>query len=822
MRSSSLHLVAKSLELKGLKITGRSPLFLGILFSLLILFSAACGKHKAQVKTPRTTAGPSSSAKRTEPAGQRPRPVPVKPPVQQNAPPAAAVRSPAALPDLGISPGPSIRIGLTTAKEIRVSSKNSYYLQEKIPESTRQLVQGEIQVRVEQEVEEASNAYQIQVASLTRLEAAEELRKKLAEQFSLPAALRENSASGVYQVRIGDFSKKEEAQAFLKTAIEAGYRDAFVVKESLSSGGGGMTLALRGPQKLFRVSKAGYLLLPSSSKDLLFLDGKPYRGFFDLSLNPNSRITVVNQLGMEEYLLGVVPSEISPSYYPEFAALAAQSIAARTYALRNMGKYRSEGYDLTADTRSQAYNGAAAERDATDEAVRQTYGLAIYYQDKLIDAMYMSTCGGRTEDFSNVFDAPPVPYLKSVICAVENDPEANGAAILEGSHELQQIVQADDGSLANRNLELARILGIIEPNATISVEFLASQAEDGELARWVRNTRKVAPKMLTGEPSGAADLSTRAGFLRYAAESLFGAGEIKRRISAADAQYYMSNVKDGGAISGAARFALAYLMQRGLWRPSLDNTVRPDAPILRSEALYLLLRWVESISPGILRKGSYIGPGSAASGESTLNAIAVKGGNRTQQFRLSQELRLFRLDAGRTIPVDSLRLIGNEKLGFHVNPSGDIDFIEVELNPTGAASDRYSPVATWDVTLARSAIAEKARTLAPSIGELSDLKPAQIGNSGRVVQIEVIGSRSSAVINGYKFKNALGLNDTLFTLTREHNPDGSIASFTFHGRGKGHGVGLCQIGAFGMARAGRSYEEILKTYYQGVQIRKAY
>jgi stage II sporulation protein D len=78
------------------------------------------------------------------------------------------------------------------------------------------------------------------------------------------------------------------------------------------------------------------------------------------------------------------------------------------------------------------------------------------------------------------------------------------------------------------------------------------------------------------------------------------------------------------------------------------------------------------------------------------------------------------------------------------------------------------------------------------------------------------------VLNGYKVRNALNLKDTWFTLAREYNPDGSIASFTFHGRGWGHGVGLCQVGAFGMARAGRGYEEILKTYYTGVQIRKAY
>jgi stage II sporulation protein D len=174
------------------------------------------------------------------------------------------------------------------------------------------------------------------------------------------------------------------------------------------------------------------------------------------------------------------------------------------------------------------------------------------------------------------------------------------------------------------------------------------------------------------------------------------------------------------------------------------------------------------------------------------------------------------------MPVDILKVIGNEKLAFHVNSEGFIDFLEVELNPTGASSDRYSPVAAWDVTIPRSVISEKLRTLSGAIGEITDLKPARLGNSGRVVQMQVLGSRGSVVLNGYKVRNALGLRDTLFTITREHSPDGSIANFRFHGRGWGHGIGLCQVGAFGMARAGHGYEEILKTYYQGVQIRNAY
>jgi stage II sporulation protein D len=85
-----------------------------------------------------------------------------------------------------------------------------------------------------------------------------------------------------------------------------------------------------------------------------------------------------------------------------------------------------------------------------------------------------------------------------------------------------------------------------------------------------------------------------------------------------------------------------------------------------------------------------------------------------------------------------------------------------------------------------------------------------------------VGTRGSAVVNGYRARGALGLKDTLYTLSRSRADDGTVTGFTFDGRGFGHGVGLCQFGAVGMARAGRSAEEILKAYYTGVELRRAY
>ena len=304
--------------------------------------------------------------------------------------------------------------------------------------------------------------------------------------------IHENGGGGFKYVWVGEFSAREEARSFQKTLVKAGYSDAFVVKESVATEGGKLTLALRGPQSLFRLSGAGFLFQPASRTNFISIDGKPYRGFVDISLNKNGRITVVNQLGMEEYLLGVVPVEMSPSSYPEFAALAAQSIAARTYALNNMGRFGSDGFDLSNDTRTQVYEGVAAEKDPTNEAVHRTSGLAIYYQDKLHRCHVHVHLRRSNRGLCQCLRLRPRPLSCQRFLRIESGPE-KGEAILEGKHDLDQIIWADDASVANRNLEFARTLGIMEL-AEMSPEFLAGPAERAEVIRWVGNADENSPE----------------------------------------------------------------------------------------------------------------------------------------------------------------------------------------------------------------------------------------------------------------------------------------------------------------------------------------
>ena len=151
-------------------------------------------------------------------------------------------------------------------------------------------------------------------------------------------------------------------------------------------------------------------LKPANSDAPFLFEGKGYRGGLTLRAN-NGKMMVINSVPLEDYLYGVVPQEVIPSW--PAAALEAQAVAARTYALHTMEENKGKLYDVSTSTDHQVYNGVSGETQATTNAVNKTKGMVMLYDQRPINALFHSDGGGYTEDSVNVWGSD-VPYLKGV------------------------------------------------------------------------------------------------------------------------------------------------------------------------------------------------------------------------------------------------------------------------------------------------------------------------------------------------------------------------------------------------------------------------
>lgn len=133
-----------------------------------------------------------------------------------------------------------------------------------------------------------------------------------------------------------------------------------------------------------------------------------YRGGFECVLLESGYLTVINYVGLEDYVKGVIPYEMN--YNWPYEALRAQAVCARTYVVYNQNEYEDQGFDITADTYSQVYRGRLEANETTDLAVDSTAGQFVRYEGEICQIYYSAADGGATEDGLNVFDADR-PYL---------------------------------------------------------------------------------------------------------------------------------------------------------------------------------------------------------------------------------------------------------------------------------------------------------------------------------------------------------------------------------------------------------------------------
>ena len=174
---------------------------------------------------------------------------------------------------------------------------------------------------------------------------------------------------------------------------------------------GGVRIARPGGEEQYELP----VRVTTGAQDFIEIAGRRYRGHALITARGADRLTAVNVVELEHYLLGVVPREMGRRPASEIEALKAQAVAARTYAVGNLGGRDEQGFDFYATVMDQVYGGTADEDSIVSRAVLATRGEIITYQGSPILAYYSSTCGGHTADIEKSWPhRAPQPYLRGV------------------------------------------------------------------------------------------------------------------------------------------------------------------------------------------------------------------------------------------------------------------------------------------------------------------------------------------------------------------------------------------------------------------------
>jgi stage II sporulation protein D len=697
-------------------------------------------------------------------------------------------------------PNPVIKIGLgVNLSDIEINSSSGMKIYE-VNKDYRLVSDDAQEVRIKGRREKLTEKFVILVAHAQERKEAEVKAQQLSQELGRRVAIEEDrdELNGPFLLKIGDFLTRGEALAYFKTLDAAGVKDAWIMTEEVTVKESKPVWMLVNDELQSLTEETVLYFIPANQESFLSFNGRSYRGLFILESSRKGMV-LVNLLNLEDYLKGVVPNELSPAGSGEIEALKAQAVAARTYAFKNLGEFRELGFDLWDTARSQVYRGIGSELDLSSRAVDETKGEVLLYRGTLINALYTSTCGGRTENSENVFGGKAVPYLRSTVCVYEEKPEQTIRTERPAPARAQAFGQ-------DISLEIASLaaLGVI-PAGGDPVDF-REMAQPEEAAAWIRNARGLLGSR--GEaaafPAPAVTFHSLASFIIQA----FHWQDRVQHLLVREEVEYIAGRPPGPA--DADRRDLAYLIWAEVF-PPLEAMGSPDRALSRGELVHSLYRVLVG-SPGFIHSGTIENIGR--------DALQVSEDFRPGRLRLPPDLCLVRdYLEGYSYPA-SLSLWPGDKARW-LERDGAVVLLEVDPSPETNVLDRSSTFHRWQVRRSREELEKLVNQFLP-VGRLIDVVDRKRGESGRVIELLVEGGEGQATVTGLKVRTVLGLRDTLFAIDREYDAAGGVSFFTFSGKGWGHGVGLCQVGAIGMAQQGARYQDILEKYYQGVKIHKGY
>lgn len=625
--------------------------------------------------------------------------------------------------------------------------------------------------------------YAIQLATLSDRTSAEALERKIESEDALPVDLIIDAATGSLKVLAGVFETSGAAEPVRSDLIRRGYpSDAIVVKRPATTQFENALQLVDDEGDRHRLSTSTLLVLPADAESVA-IGGQPYRGGARLVINPRGLLNVVNELNLEDYVRGVVPNEMGPFIFDELEALKAQALAARTYAIRRLGEFRPEGYDICPTPACQVYKGRATEHALSDQAVAETAGRIIVYKGEPIDALYTSTCGGETSDVGVMFPGRSEPYLRHARCVEGEIVRIDG--------------RADSGMLTDMQSD-ARLFAVLTGAPVRSEGFSA-----GDVIAAARAAGSTAGYALR---EAAAPRSIRRGdVLSYLGAALEIARFGSTLLLPEDRQYFFP----AGGAEEPAKLAAGFLMKYKVGPSQNIDRLDLDAAMPRDEVYALLLAWLREIEA--VRDVS--GKIAAIDGRT----LSLKAEGKVTRHQLPAGIPLVRKLGDRSQEYASLPVMPGDRVNLLVDASGRPRALTLGANFDGAAFDRTSSFSSWTRSYrAADLVASIARR--NPITALADLRPKGTDPSKRVTELEVAAENGRTfTLTGLPIRWSLNVPDNLFVISRSKDPDG-MDRYTFFGKGWGHGTGMCQVGTYGMAFRGWTADRIVKHWYADVEI----
>ncbi|HSP35409.1 MAG TPA: SpoIID/LytB domain-containing protein, partial [Thermoanaerobaculia bacterium] len=599
----------------------------------------------------------------------------------------------------------------------------------------------------------ATVRYAVQVAAISDQTSVNAIVDRLRGEAGTRADAYFDPSAGIYRILAGDFAGQQSATPLKATLVQRGFgADLPVVRRPSDQPFEKVQQIADDEGDTYTIRSESLLVVPVSA-DTIEINDLPYRTAARIFINARGLLNVINELNLEDYLFGVVPAELGPKTYDELEALKAQAVAARTYAVRNLKQFATEGYDICPGPACQAYKGFSGEDPLSNQAVTETAGLIMTYDGRPIDALFTSTCGGETSDVATMFPGRSDPYLKRARC-VELD-----MLTLDG--------RADSGLLTEQQSS-ARIF------AAIAALPESSSWAAGDVERAVLAARRITGASETGIPRPSS--SRRGDVLRYLAALLRLDQKARTVTLPEDWKYFFPQ---SATPDEQAHLAAAFLMKFGVLPAQDIDRIDLNAAMPREELYALLNAWLRK--HGALTEAT--GKILALSGR----RLTLKAEGKATSFTLPPGIPILRrlgdrLQEYRSVPV----MIGDRAYVYSAF-GGTPAAVIVQGSLDGASFDRTSSFADWTRSYRSDELVTSINRRYP-IRQLVDIRPVTVDASNRIAELEVTAEAGRKfTIEGLPIRWSLNVPDNLFVYDKTKDPDG-VDRYTFFGKGWGHGI----------------------------------